>query len=71
MQQIYQDLQSRISQLDADLRVMLSQRYSGPEFDQKEREIRWLKAELDKIEFEKHKPTLFAKSPPIPTISPT
>lgn len=71
MQQIYQDLQSRISQLDADLKVMLSQRYYGPEFDQKEREIRRLKAELDQIESEKHRPTLFTKSPLIPTISPT
>ncbi|KAH9792731.1 hypothetical protein KPL71_004253 [Citrus sinensis] len=68
MQQIYQDLQSIISQLDADLRVMLSQRYYGPEFDQKEREIRRLKAELDQIESEKHRPTHFTKSPPIPTI---
>ncbi|KAH9780593.1 hypothetical protein KPL71_008137 [Citrus sinensis] len=71
MQQIYQDLQSRISQLDVDLRVMLSQRYYGLEFDQKEREIRWLKAELDQIESEKHRPTLFTKSTPMPTISPT
>ena len=50
---------------------MLSQRYYGPEFDQKEREIRRLKAELDQIESEKHRPTLFTKSPPILTISPT
>ena len=71
MQQIYQDLQSRISQLDADLRIMLSQRYYGPGFDQNEREIRRLKAELDHIEFKKQRPTLFTKSPPIPTISPT
>ncbi|KAH9801803.1 hypothetical protein KPL71_001165 [Citrus sinensis] len=47
---------------------MLSQRYYGPEFDQKEREIRRLKAELDQIESEKHRPTLFTKSPLIPTI---
>ena len=40
LQQIYQDLQSRIIQLDSDLRAMLSQRYYGPEFDQKERELR-------------------------------
>ncbi|KAH9780635.1 hypothetical protein KPL71_008147 [Citrus sinensis] len=57
--------------LDADLRAMLSQRYYGPKFDQKEREIRRLKAVLDQIESEKHRPTLFTKSPPIPTISPT
>ena len=50
---------------------MLSQRYYGPEFDQKEREIRRLKAELDQIESEKHRPTLFTKSSIRPTISPT
>ncbi|KAH9801433.1 hypothetical protein KPL71_001029 [Citrus sinensis] len=71
MQQIHQNLQSRIAQLDYELRVMLAQRYYGPEFDQKEREIRRLKAELDQIESEKQRPTLFTTSPPIPSISPT
>ncbi|KAH9763004.1 hypothetical protein KPL70_001026 [Citrus sinensis] len=71
MQQIHQNLQSRIAQLDYELRVMLAQRYYGPEFDQKEREIRCLKAELDQIESEKQRPTLFTTSPPIPSISPT
>ncbi|KAH9716860.1 hypothetical protein KPL71_021602 [Citrus sinensis] len=71
MQQIYQNLQSRISQLDSELRAMLAHRYSGPEFDQKEREIRRLKAELAQIESEKQRPTLFTTSPPIPSISPT
>ncbi|KAH9680007.1 hypothetical protein KPL71_026370 [Citrus sinensis] len=52
MQQIYQNLQSRISQLDSELRTMLSHRYIGPEFDQKEKEIRKLKAELEQIESE-------------------
>ncbi|KAH9657968.1 hypothetical protein KPL70_023295 [Citrus sinensis] len=50
---------------------MLAQRYYGPEFNQKEREIRRLKAELDQIEFEKQRPTLFTTSPPIPSIGPT
>ncbi|KAH9716985.1 hypothetical protein KPL71_021660 [Citrus sinensis] len=71
MQQIYQNLQSRISQLDFELRAMLAHRYSGPEFDQKEREIRRLKAELAQIESEKQRPTLFTTSPPIPSIGPT
>ena len=71
LQQIYQDLQSRIFQLDSELRDMLSQRYNGPEFDQKERKIRRLKAKLDQIDSERQRPTLFTKSPPIPTISPT
>ncbi|KAH9704956.1 hypothetical protein KPL70_011680 [Citrus sinensis] len=71
MQQIHQNLQSRIAQLDYELRAMLAQRYYGPEFDQKEREIRRLKAELDQIESEKQRPTLFTTSPPIPSIGPT
>ncbi|KAH9792640.1 hypothetical protein KPL71_004208 [Citrus sinensis] len=71
MQQIYQNLQSRISQLDSELRAMLAHRYSGPEFDQKEREIRRLKAELAQIESEKQRPTIFTTSPPIPSIGPT
>ena len=50
---------------------MLAQRYNDPEFDQKEREIRRLKAELAQIESEKQRPTLFTTSPPIPSIGPT
>ena len=53
LQQIHQNLQSRIAQLDSELRTMLAQRYHGPEFDQKEREIRRLKAELVQIETDK------------------
>ncbi|KAH9734768.1 hypothetical protein KPL71_017493 [Citrus sinensis] len=68
MQQIHQNLHSRIGQLDSELRAMLAHRYNGPEFDQKEREIRRLKAELAQIEYEKQRPTLFTTSPPIPSI---
>ncbi|KAH9769510.1 hypothetical protein KPL71_012030 [Citrus sinensis] len=71
MQQIHQNLHSRIGQLDSELRAMLAHRYNGPEFDQKEREIRRLKAELAHIESEKQRPTLFTTSPPIPFIGPT
>ncbi|KAH9734956.1 hypothetical protein KPL71_017574 [Citrus sinensis] len=71
MQQIHKNLQSRITQLDYELRAMLAQRYYGPEFDQHEREIRRLKAELDQIESEKQRPTLFTTSPLIPFIGPT
>ncbi|KAH9801892.1 hypothetical protein KPL71_001193 [Citrus sinensis] len=71
MQQIHHNLQSRITQLDYELRAMLAQRYYGPEFDQKEREIRRLQAELAHIESEKQRPTLFTTSPPIPSIGPT
>ncbi|KAH9763276.1 hypothetical protein KPL70_001107 [Citrus sinensis] len=71
MQQIHHNLQSRITQLDSELRAMLAQRYYGPEFDQKEREISRLRAELAQIESKKQRPTLFTTSPPIPSISPT
>ncbi|KAH9697743.1 hypothetical protein KPL71_023733 [Citrus sinensis] len=71
MQQIHQNLHSRIGQLNSELRAMLAHRYNGPEFDQKEREIRHLKAELAQIESEKQRPTLFTTSPPIPSIGPT
>ncbi|KAH9698058.1 hypothetical protein KPL71_023861 [Citrus sinensis] len=71
MQQIHQNLQSIIGQLDSELRAMLAQRYNGLEFDQKEREIKRLKAELAHIESEKQRPTLFTTSPPIPSIDPT
>ncbi|KAH9763280.1 hypothetical protein KPL70_001109 [Citrus sinensis] len=71
MQQIHHNLQSRITQLDYELRAMLAQCYYGPEFDQKEREIRRLQAELAQIESEKQRPTLFTTSPPIPSIGPT
>ena len=57
--------------MDLELRAMLSQRYYGPEFDQKEGEIRRMKAKLDQIDLERQRPTLFTKSPPIPTTSPT
>ncbi|KAH9801877.1 hypothetical protein KPL71_001189 [Citrus sinensis] len=70
MQQIHQNLQSRITQLDSELRAMLAQRFYGQEFDQKEREIRRLKAELAQIESEKQRPTLFTTSSPIPSIGP-
>ncbi|KAH9734708.1 hypothetical protein KPL71_017467 [Citrus sinensis] len=71
MQQIHQNLHSRIGQLDSKLRAMLAHRYNGPEFYQKEREIRRLKAELAQIESEKQRPTLFTISLPIPSIGPT
>ncbi|KAH9763316.1 hypothetical protein KPL70_001124 [Citrus sinensis] len=70
MQQIYQNLQSRISQLDSELQTMLSHRYYGQEFNQKEKEIRKLKAELEQIESERQRPTLFTTSPPLPPLSP-
>ncbi|KAH9792706.1 hypothetical protein KPL71_004238 [Citrus sinensis] len=71
MQQIHQNLHSQIGQLDSELRAMLAHRYNGPEFDQKEIEIRCLKAELAQIKSEKQRPTLFTTSPHIPSIGPT
>ena len=70
MQQIYQNFQSRISQLDSELKAMLSHNYYGPKFDKKEKEIQKLKTELEQIELERQRPTLFTTSPPLPTISP-
>ncbi|XP_052297061.1 vegetative cell wall protein gp1-like [Citrus sinensis] len=49
---------------------MLSHRYYGLEFYQKEKEIRKLKAELEQIESERQRPILFTTSPPLPFISP-
>ena len=71
MQQIHHNLQSRITQLDSELQTMLAQRYYGPEFDKKEQEIRKLKIELEHIEQERQRLTLFTSSPPLPTISST
>ncbi|KAH9792432.1 hypothetical protein KPL71_004116 [Citrus sinensis] len=61
MQQIHQNLQSRIGQLDSELQAMLAQRYNGPEFDQKEREIRRLKYDPSKLFGTTH--TLFRDNP--------
>ncbi|KAK2635024.1 hypothetical protein Ddye_029816 [Dipteronia dyeriana] len=46
---MYTDLQSRDSRLDVDLHQYISQGYFSPEFDNKEREIRRLKDQLDQI----------------------
>ena len=69
MQQIHHNLQSRITQLDSELRTMLAQRYYGPDFDQKEKNIQKLKKELEQIELERQRPILFTSSPSLPTIS--
>ncbi|KAK9232961.1 hypothetical protein WN943_023210 [Citrus x changshan-huyou] len=61
MQQIHKNLQSRITQLDFELRTMLAQRYYGLEFDKKEREIRRLKYDPSKLFGMTH--TLFRDNP--------
>ncbi|KAH9752145.1 transposon Tf2-2 polyprotein [Citrus sinensis] len=62
----------RTEQIETKVDSITAQmQYNGPEFDQKEREIRRLKAELAQIESEKQRPTLFTTSPPIPSIGPT
>ena len=66
LEQMYFDMQNRVSQLDSDLRSMIQNRYWGPEFNQKEAEIRQLKAELARIKADKQQPSLFAKSPALP-----
>ena len=45
---------------------MIQNRYWGPEFNQKEVEIRQLKAELARIDADKQQPSLFTKSHSLP-----
>ena len=68
---MYFDMQNRVAQLNSDLRAMIQNRYWGPEFNQKEAEIRQLKAELARIDADKQQPSLFAKSPDLPLHTPT
>ncbi|KAH9704985.1 hypothetical protein KPL70_011692 [Citrus sinensis] len=65
------NINSKVEKISLRTEQLETKCYYGPEFDQKEREIRRLKAELDQIESEKQRPTLFTTSPPIPSIGPT
>ncbi|XP_058003729.1 uncharacterized protein LOC131180130 [Hevea brasiliensis] len=56
-QNMYKDLQGRITQLDRDLKALIQQRRFGVEFNQKEQEIRRLKKQLAQVEADLHKPT--------------
>ncbi|KAK2663834.1 hypothetical protein Ddye_002408 [Dipteronia dyeriana] len=49
LRNMYTDLQSRVTRLNADLHQYINQGYFGPDFDNKEREIRQLKDQLDQI----------------------
>ncbi|KAH9686216.1 hypothetical protein KPL70_014290 [Citrus sinensis] len=75
LEQMYLDMQNRVTQLDLDLRVMSvldGIRINwGPKFNQKEAEIRQLKAELARIDADKQQSFLFAKSPALPLHTPT
>ena len=62
LEQIYSNLQNRISELDIDLRTMINNRIWGTEFNKKEAEIRQLKAELARIDADKAQPSLFTKT---------
>ena len=62
LEQMYLNMQNRVTQLDLDLRSMIQKRYWRPEFNQKEAEIRQLKAELARID---------AESPALPVHAPT
>lgn len=64
-EKIYADMERRVVQLDHDLRSMIQNHIWGPEFNQKEAEIRKLKAELARIDAEKQQP-LLTKSPSLP-----
>ena len=70
LEQIYSNLQNRISKLDIDLRTMISNRIWGPEFNKKEAEIRKLKAKLARIDADKAQPSLFTKTQSIPIPEP-
>ena len=52
---MYLDMKNQFLQLDRDLRRMIEEKYFGPEFDQKEREIRHLKTQID--DADKHRRT--------------
>ena len=71
LNQIYQNLHNRVNQLDVELRAMLTQRIYSPGFDQKEAEIKALKAEIARIDSEKVQPTLFTSSAPLHVLKPT
>ena len=70
LEQIYSNLQNRISELDIDLRMMINNRIWGPEFNKKEAKIRKLKAELARIDTDKAQPSLFTKTQSIPILAP-
>ncbi|KAH9680015.1 hypothetical protein KPL71_026374 [Citrus sinensis] len=70
LDQMYLHLQDRISELDADLRRMITNHIWGPEFNNKEAEIRKLKAKLSRIDAEKSRPSLFTQTQPTPVSPP-
>ncbi|KAH9649293.1 hypothetical protein KPL70_025931 [Citrus sinensis] len=63
--------QTQNARAQNDTLLNINSKVENIKFDQKEREIRRLKAELAQIESEKQRPTLFTTSPPIPSIGPT
>ncbi|KAH9769554.1 hypothetical protein KPL71_012046 [Citrus sinensis] len=62
LEQIYSNLQNRISELDIDLITIINNRIWGPKFNKKAAEIRKLKAELAIIDADKAQPSLFTKT---------
>ncbi|KAK2658236.1 hypothetical protein Ddye_004769 [Dipteronia dyeriana] len=63
LRNMYTDLQSRVSRLDVDLHQYISQGYFSPDFDNKEREIRRLKDQLDQITRDHFVSTPYLPSP--------
>ena len=61
LEQLYQSMLSRVQQLDQDLRRMIQTKHFGSEFDHKEKEIRSLQKEIDRIDKEKR----FGPPPPL------
>ena len=70
LEQIYLNLQNRISELDVDLRTMINNHIWGPEFNKKETKIRKLKAELTRIDADKEQSSLFTKTQSLPIPAP-
>ena len=70
LEQIYLNLQNRISELDVDLRTMINNRIWGPEFNKKEAEIRKLKVEPARIDAYKEQPSRFTKTESLPIPAP-
>ena len=68
LEQIYLNLQNRISELDVNLITMINNRIWGPEFNKNEAEIRNLKAKLARIDADKEQPSLFTKTQSIPIL---
>jgi hypothetical protein len=63
LEQMYQDMVNRVQQHHKELCLMLQHQYHGPEFNQKERELRNLQKELDMIHQQNKRQSMPPKNP--------